>query len=119
LEVTNFGIDPSFHAQFDLFSYNSSFIMWMSIVQTYLWLQQRVERNNNNLDLHNNSCPDDMLVVLYFMVMNILCGFIQTSSRISCQWMVDFKKLGVPCCSARQQLQQIVIGGWCNGGHRC
>ncbi len=76
----------------------------MSIVQTCFWLQQRVERKNNNLDLHNNSCPDDMLVVLYFMVVNILCGFLQTFSGISYQWMVDFKKFGVQCCSAKQQL---------------
>ncbi len=76
----------------------------MSIVQTYFWLQQRVEIKNNNLDLHNNSCLDDMLVVLYFMVVNILCGFLQTSLGIPCQWMVDFRKLGVQCCNVRQQL---------------
>jgi hypothetical protein len=50
----------------------------------------KVKRNNNNLDLHNNSCPNDMLVVLYFMVVNILCGFLQTSLSIAFEWMVGF-----------------------------
>jgi hypothetical protein len=63
----------------------------MSVVQIFLWLQQRVERKNNSFDLHNNSCPDEMLVVLmYFMVVNILCGVLQTSFKIPCQWMVGF-----------------------------
>jgi len=50
----------------------------------------KVKRNNNNLDLHNNSCPNDMLVVLYFMVVNILCGFLQTFLGIPFEWMVGF-----------------------------
>jgi hypothetical protein len=91
MEVRHFGIDPNFHAQLDLFGYSSSFILSMSVVQIFLWLQQRVERKNNSLDLHNNSCPDDVLVVLmYFMVVNILCGFLQTYLSIPCQWMVGF-----------------------------
>ncbi len=63
----------------------------MFVVQIYFWLQQRVARKNISFDLHNDSCLDDMLVVLiYFMVVSILCGFLQTYLSIPCQWMVGF-----------------------------
>ncbi len=68
--------------------HNQAFSVEHGNQESQIW--NKVINTRNSPDLHNNLFPDDMLVVLYFMVVSILCGFLQTSSGIPCQWMVGF-----------------------------